>query len=1400
MKIQLNYFKLFLVLLFLGNGAISFASHVAGGTMTYRCLGNARYEITMEFRRDCINGDDIAPFDDPANFGVYDQNGFLVNNVFDGTTGQIGRFQVPLTTNDTLIETLTTECDVISGDVCVQVTVYRDTINLANIDGGYIIAYQRCCRNITLQNVEDPLETGATYWVRITEAALLECNTAPVWDAWPDIYICAEDTLDFFHSAFDPDGDSLVYELCVPSAGLNSTDNSWTIPPTNLVIPEVVFSNGYDLNNVFGAGDPLTIDPQTGRMFAVPFPIESQFLVGVCVKEYRNGVLLSEIRRDFEYNVRICGRAPIATAEPDAFMKCNSLEINFENNSTSNFQDFDSLDFTWIFDYPDNTFTSDAVAPSFTFPRSGNYTVALAVSDGTCVDTAFVEVSVATEDDPSLGFSLDAENCNPFTAIHLEANHSFRDSVPDDNYVWIITQVDGTMDTLSGRIVDYDLNGDQNVMIQLDVLGPTGCVSTTTQSRIVETTQNPIVDFDFNSYNCNSITSVDLFGEVVSTELVPDSTWQWIVTTSSGTTTINGADPTVDLGTELTQDVTVAFVVRTPNGCRDTMERSFTIDTAPDPILSLDFNANNCEGSTEVFLNGFASSNTQTIDQNSYSWTLIANNTTYNLQGANVSQDIITDQIVIVQLQVTTIEGCTTTISDTLQIVTIPFSPVFNDAVVCPGESAVVYTNTDPNTSVTVTPDNNLVVDANGNYLITNNTQSQAFTITVDNGDCTRIGQVNVNVDSNPSFAQLDDVIQCGDATVQLNPSGNTAYVYNWEGPSGVTFSQTAANPTVSLPVSGTFFVTISTSAFSDCLAYDTITVSRVELPTIDVLPSNEFIYCEGSDINLNATSSGDLTWKDPSGIVIGTGPGPINITGLTQSAVYTVEAVDRFGCFSAEQLEIQFIAAPTIPIDPVTQFQVCEGDSLTAVITTNNQITWTTANGLILSNTNVLSFPVLDQDTTVLITATNDLGCTSTQELTFTTFDLPEVSDEPLDFSICLDSEAVFELNSQDSVSWFDTDGNLITTGNELPLVGLEEATTYYIEYLNLNGCMSFDTLQVNVFDELGLQINLGAEEQIYCRGFSPEISSTFNVDSDITWTVNGMVVGTGSELLDYFPEGDVTLIALAEDDSGCMESDTIIITESFAEGTVSGPNTMCLGDEITLMYQPNGLSEYEITWTPDVNTDSIGTSIVASPEITTNYSVLYVNEDGCEDTTNFLVEVGGFAAAPQATTSKEEICLLESVDLNVTNTSGDNYIWTPANSLDDPTLTDPTATPEITTLYQVTITDDLGCSAESSVEVIVILPTCTEDDVFLPNMFTPNADMLNDTFKAESNFIESMTLTVYNRWGEEMFSTTDKDIGWDGTYQGAELAPDVYGYYFTAVCVNGFTYQKQGNVTLLK
>jgi gliding motility-associated-like protein len=57
-----------------------------------------------------------------------------------------------------------------------------------------------------------------------------------------------------------------------------------------------------------------------------------------------------------------------------------------------------------------------------------------------------------------------------------------------------------------------------------------------------------------------------------------------------------------------------------------------------------------------------------------------------------------------------------------------------------------------------------------------------------------------------------------------------------------------------------------------------------------------------------------------------------------------------------------------------------------------------------------------------------------------------------------------------------------------------------------------------------------------------------------------------------------------------------------------------------------------------------------------------------------------------------------------------------------------------------------------------------------------------------------------VYNRWGQEVFRTTDINGGWDGTFKGEELPSDAYAYYMRVICVNTLDYSKRGNVNLIR
>jgi len=154
------------------------------------------------------------------------------------------------------------------------------------------------------------------------------------------------------------------------------------------------------------------------------------------------------------------------------------------------------------------------------------------------------------------------------------------------------------------------------------------------------------------------------------------------------------------------------------------------------------------------------------------------------------------------------------------------------------------------------------------------------------------------------------------------------------------------------------------------------------------------------------------------------------------------------------------------------------------------------------------------------------------------------------------------------------------------------------------------------------------------------------------------------------------------------------------------------------------------------------------------------------------------------------------EEVTIFVVDAEDDySYEWSDGSTGDDLTVA-----PDETTTYSVTITDEMGCTATNDITIFVRLPVCNETDVFLPSAFTPNADGINDILYLRSNFIDQMELLIYNRWGEEVFATKDQTRGWDGTFKGAKVSPDVYAYTLRVVCINQAEYTVRGNVSLMK
>lgn len=348
------------------------AAHIVGGDMFYDCIGGNTYRITVKLYRDCLSGG--AEFD--SNLPI---------TVFNGSNIQIDNFSIPFPGSSLVDVFLDNPCITLPGDICVQEAIYTKVVTLPPSGNGYTLAYQRCCRGPAVTNLVVPEEVGLTLTIDIPPSALATCNSSARFSNYPPLVICANQNIDFDHSATDPDGDELVYELCTPFHG-GTTFAPAPDPATPPPYTPVPWGAPFSEDNPFNLGF-LSIDPTTGFLTGKA-EVPGLYVVGVCVKEYRDGNLISISRRDFLFKVLNCEielEAGMTAQEdlPDFVSYCQGLTINFKNTSWGG--DF----YAWDFGVAGiDTDVSTDFSPSYTFPAPGSYAVRLIVNPGwPCTDT-----------------------------------------------------------------------------------------------------------------------------------------------------------------------------------------------------------------------------------------------------------------------------------------------------------------------------------------------------------------------------------------------------------------------------------------------------------------------------------------------------------------------------------------------------------------------------------------------------------------------------------------------------------------------------------------------------------------------------------------------------------------------------------------------------------------------------------------------------------------------------------------------------------------------------------------------------------------------------------------------------------------------------------------------------
>lgn len=328
-------------------------------------------------------------------------------------------------------------------------------------------------------------------------------------------------------------------------------------------------------------------------------------------------------------------------------------------------------------------------------------------------------------------------------------------------------------------------------------------------------------------------------------------------------------------------------------------------------------------------------------------------------------------------------------------------------------------------------------------------------------------------------------------------------------------------------------------------------------------------------------------------------------------------------------------------------------------------------------------------------------------------------------------------------------------------------------------------------------------------CAGDAVNISSTLlngGTTPIYDWLINGVSSGSSGANFNSttINDGDIITLVVQSSDA-CASPESVssnslsfnvspVVTATVNIGSSSG--LLCEGTPITFIATSSGtglnpIYNWSVNSSPVGGNNSVYTSFPLSAGDLVQVSV--TPDNPCASNTTALSNILTIVPSPMVSAGNDVMITEgQSIQLNGSSNLPGLYNWNPSSSLDDPSISNPTASPTTTTEYTLIVTTNDGCFGEDKVVVQV------QENVVIYSSFTPNNDGVNDTWIIDHiSGYPTCSVEIFNRWGNQVFRSTGYQQPWDGTYNGEPLP---LGTYFYVISLNNGTEPLQGTVTILK
>ena len=612
-------------------------------------------------------------------------------------------------------------------------------------------------------------------------------------------------------------------------------------------------------------------------------------------------------------------------------------------------------------------------------------------------------------------------------------------------------------------------------------------------------------------------------------------------------------------------------------------------------------------------------------------------------------------------------------------------------------------------------------------------------------------------------------------------------------------------------PAAGIYVVTVCVEEVRNTVIISTqrkdLQINIADCSVAAALLNEEYMLCDNTrSIGIGNQSTSPLIktydWEvvNPAGSTIFTSKAStLNYTfsvNGTYTALLTINKGQTCSDTSSAKIFVYPGLVPNFTFDGVCIFKpTVFSDRTTTVSGSVNSWKWDFGEAGWTSDTSTLQNPTHNYHDdgsmyTRLIVTTTD-GCRDTVARTIPVIDKPPLSLAFYDTLVCVNDRVQLVANGVGNFTWSPAN-NMIDANTASPTVFPNATTTYYAE-LEIEGCTNHDSVKVRVVDHVNLQVM--TDTTICARDIVQ-----LHVTSDgllYSWSpVQQLNNPTLKNPIAITPA--TTTYQVRAVIGGCSTIGNITVKAVPYPYADAGKDTViCFNTPAALHALTDG---YGWSWLPDASlSNSNLLNPVAYPVRSSDYVFIAYDNRGCPkpgiDTVRVTVlpKIVAFAGRDTA------VVVGQSLQLNASG--GDDYLWSPAQSLSDATIANPVAVftePSDGLIYKVQVFNAAGCAdtALVNIKVFATLPT-----VFVPSAFTPNNDGKNDVLRPVAVGMQQIQFfQVYNRWGQLVFNTRQNGKGWDGRVNGQLQSNNTFVWMVKALDFTGAVYFKKGTVTLIR